>query len=677
MPSDLAPQAAPSRTRQLVLAAPALVVVVVAGVWSWRYGGFPATHWYPGAVGLLLVAGALAAGLRPCLRMQPRSVLIALGALALFTAWSFASIAWADDQGVAWDGANRTLLYLVMFAIPALSWLDGSRTLLVVGGWTAGILALAVWVLLALPDSVGPGPVVLGPGLGAPIGYANAQACLWLMAAWPAFVLSTRTVVAPALRGLFAAGTIVLIDLALLSESQGALIAAAISLVVLLACLPGRARALLGLLPVGIGVALSAPRVLDASDAVQKNRSAIEDLASVASPVLLAAALAGLIVGAAALGERRHPASPEVTRRARRAVAATAIVLAVLGAGAALRAAGSPVDRVQEEWRSFKRGAGVATAGRAGFSDGFGGARYDYYRVALGIIGDHPLQGVGADNFAQDYAARGRALEFSAYVHSIELRTLVHTGIVGGLLLALALGAMLATAWRAARTGGGRTLGVAVSAAATIGAVQWLVQGSADWFWEFPALGGAAFALLGVACALAPRRAVATAQGAPRAARLAGSGAGVALLLAAAASLVLPWTAAIEVQRAGDTWPKDPAAAFRQLDLAADLNPLSSQPALTEGTIALRLKRLKRARDAFTRALERDPREPYATLALGAIASQQGQRERALAFLRQAAELNRQDGVTRGALQQVRAGKPVDIAELLRQLEQLARDTQR
>lgn len=678
-------------------ALPTLLTVAVALFWAWRYGGLPVTRWYPGAVLLLVVLAALVFGARPRLRELSRPVQVALGALALFTAWSFASISWSDDQGAAWEGANRTLLYLVMFTIPALSRLDGPRALLVVGGWTLGIVVLGVAVLLRLPEAIGPGAAVLGPGVGAPTGYSNAQACLLVMAAWPALVLSTRAAVHPALRGLFAGGAVVLFDVALLSQSRGAEITAVILLVVLLVAFAGRVRSLVGLVPVAIGLVLTAPRMREVSGAVQDSPSAISELGTLAGPVLTAAILVGLAVLVLGLLERWRPPKPAFARRAGRVVAVGAIALAVVGAVVVLATVGAPVDRAQNGWDAFKRGGGVAAGGQDAFTNYVGGARYDYYRVALQLIEENPYRGVGADNFAQDYAARGRAIEFPAYVHSTELRTLVHTGIIGAVLLALALGAALVATWRAARVEAGRALSAAVGVAATMVALQWLVQGSADWFWEFPALGGAAFVMLGVACALAPERpspsvgprtdeppqddpptdAPVASRRAPRGLRLAGLAAGAVALVIAALSLVLPWTAAIEMQRASRVWPTDPAAAFRQLELAADLNPLSSRPAIVEGTIALRLGQADRATDAFTRALERDPREAYSTLALGALASQRGDREQALTLLRRAATLNRQDAITQGALAQVRDGERVDIDALLEQYEQIARDAVR
>lgn len=661
--------AATPRRSHVVNTVPALVVVAVLLVWSVFHGGFAATQWYPGAIGLVLVLAALLAGGRPSVAALPRVTQVALASLALFTAWSFASIAWADAKGVAWEGANRTLLYLAIFAICALSSLDAKRALLVVGSWTIGILVLAVCVLVRLPDAIGTGPAVLGPGLAAPVGYSNAEACLWLMAAWPALVLASRAALPPAVRGVFAGGSVVLFDIALLSESSGAAIAAGICLVMLLVALPGRVRTLLTLVPIAIGLAVTAPHVIDVSRARRDAATAIGDLASLAAPIIAAALVVAVLVTLLARLERGRPLAPATTRRVNRAVAAIVVALGVCGVGVVLAVVGNPVEAIDERWESFQLGATIDPA--TGTLAGFGGARYDYYRVAVDIIADHPAAGVGADNFAQDYAAQGRAGEFPAYVHSIELRTLVHTGLVGGLLLAAAFSAALVAAMRVAR--GGSAGAAAAAAAAAMVFVHWFVQGSADWFWEFPALGGVAFAMLGVACALVAHPAAVQRPRAPRTLRRGAIVLGVTLLAGCCASLAGPWASAVLIQRAGRAWPIDATAAFGQLDLAADLNPLSSRPLLVEGTIAVRLNRVPRAGASFAEALQRDPRNAYATLALAALASQRGDRARAFALIRRAARLNRQDSVTLGALAAVRAGKRIDIAGLLDQYERLAR----
>ena len=64
---------------------------------------------------------------------------------------------------------------------------------------------------------------------------------------------------------------------------------------------------------------------------------------------------------------------------------------------------------------------------------GFGSNRYDFYRVAFDEFLDHPVLGIGADNFQQEYLARGHSDETPRYPHSLELRALSQSGVVGTL----------------------------------------------------------------------------------------------------------------------------------------------------------------------------------------------------------------------------------------------------
>ena len=235
------------------------------------------------------------------------------------------------------------------------------------------------------------------------------------------------------------------------------------------------------------------------------------------------------------------------------------------------------------------------------------------------------------DNYTQQYLRHGRSLETPHYPHSVELRTLSQTGIVGGLLALMGLAAALVAAMRAMRPppelgpagegegeageregeGEGPTgtdaiggspddsLGRYVAAAALAGFGYWAVHGSVDWFWEFAGLGAPAFALLGLACALTPRRAAleGASEGAPRARvrRVALAVGMLALAAVVAASLVAPWLSQLEVQSAARVWPAAPAKAYARLHDAANLNPLSDEPDLLAGSIALRLGEVSRA----------------------------------------------------------------------------------
>src|SRR5687767_1836140 len=83
--------------------------VVVLGALAVSDAGYPVTAWAPGGIMLLALLGLALAVLPHQLQAVSRATRLAAGLLAAYTAWSYASIAWADDRGAAWTGANRTL----------------------------------------------------------------------------------------------------------------------------------------------------------------------------------------------------------------------------------------------------------------------------------------------------------------------------------------------------------------------------------------------------------------------------------------------------------------------------------------------------------------------------------------------------------------------------------------
>jgi tetratricopeptide (TPR) repeat protein len=141
---------------------------------------------------------------------------------------------------------------------------------------------------------------------------------------------------------------------------------------------------------------------------------------------------------------------------------------------------------------------------------------------------------------------------------------------------------------------------------------------------------------------------------------------GLALVGAAAVSLVLPWLSRMEVQSAARAWPTATASAYAELNEAAALNPLSDEPYLVAGSIALRRGELQRADGEFELALRRTPGDVYATLERGAIASTRGQRDAALALLRRASQLAPRDSLITQALAIGRRGGRVSVRQLNR-----------
>ncbi len=658
-------------------------------VWATDQAGYPLTHWAPGGLIVLALVGIAAAIVPPRIGEMPRAVKIALLALAAYTVLSFLSILWAGSPGDAWEGANRTLLYLLVFILFAAWPQRGASAALLLVAWTLAMVALAGFALLH--EANGNIATLLPEGrLAYPTGYPNANAAQWLMAFWPAVLLARSERLWWGLRGVLAGGAVLLACVALLSQSRGSLYATPVMAVLVFALLPGRLRTFAVLVPIVVAIGAVAPTALRVSDRINSASDPRGALHSATVAIFAASLLAGIVVAGAAALEARRSLPPAAAARVRRGVGAVAILtlVAILAGGWA--AAGNPLTRLEHGWESFKGGYVTTNHSASRLTSGLGSNRYDFYRVALNEFAAHPLVGIGVDNYAQQYLLHGRSKETPHYPHSVELRTLIQTGLAGALLALVGLGAALFAGARALRgPDGPDPLARAVAAAALAGFAYWAVHGSVDWFWEFAGLGAPAFALLGLSCALAPRvpprplpsEPPASPAASPRrtsAARRAWAPAAGALLTAVliAASFAAPWLSERQVQRAAREWPTHPANAYARLNDAARLNPLSDEPYLVAGSIALRFGDLPRADREFSLALGRVPNGAYATLERGAIASSTGHQRAALALLGRAARLNPRDPLAREALLLARRGLRVDVGELnrsiLREAQQLS-----
>jgi O-antigen ligase/polysaccharide polymerase Wzy-like membrane protein len=629
-------------------------------------GGYEASSWYPAALFLL---GLLAVTLivRPGSGRPPPAAMAAAGLLLAYAVWSYLSISWADDQGVAVDGAGRALLYAVTFALFALWALDGRAGLMLVGLLGLGIAGIGLVELLKLGTAEDPGAFFIDKRLAEPVGYHNGNVALWFTGFWPCAMLAARREVPALLRGLALGGTGLLVGLALMGQSRGWFFSVPLVLCFFVAVAPGRGRVIAVLLASALaGLAMAGP-VLDVYGAIEAGEGLAGRVDSAAHAILLAAGTLTVIGFGAGLLDRRVSVPASVARATSRALVALA-VLAVLTAGAvAIVTTGDPVDSISDAWSEFKRGE-LPAGGETRFTASLGSGRYDIWRVAWSRFEAEPLHGIGADNFQQDYLADGKTLELPRFPHSVELRVLSQTGLVGALLLLGALVAAAAAALGARRHDPGP--GAAAVAAASTVCLYWLVHGSVDWFWELPGLGCAAFAMLGVAVGLAPRRAgrgvgpatkSPAASGRPMALTVVLAAAGAIAALAATLALALPWLAERRVSRAVEIYRASPAAAYEELSRAGSLNPLSSRAPLVAATIALELDDLARAREDFRRALERNPRDQYAHLELGLIAAQAGRRREALAHLSRAAQLSPRDATTRRVLTATRRGRTVNL----------------
>jgi O-Antigen ligase len=487
---------------------------------------------------------------------------------------------------------------------------------------------------------------------------------LWFSGIWPCLVLAGRQAVPVPLRGLLLAACGPLIGLTILGQSRSWFFALPFVLVLALVLVPGRGRTLAALAAIGIALLAMLGPLIDLYD--RWETASQPALVDDATRAILLASAGLLVVGLlAALVDRRVKVPRETARRISGAAVAATALLAVGGLVAFAASKDDPVGELSDAWDEFKESGGEpGDFGSSRFGGSLGNYRYDYWRVAWENFEDHPLIGVGADNYQLDYLERGDTGGATPrYTHSLELRVISHTGLVGVLLLGGAMVcALVASAPFAVRARAG--LGPATVGACLMVFAYWVVHGSADWLWEFPALGGSAFAMLGVAAALASLGRADPAAGVPRRFLVAGA----AIMLVATASLTVTWLAERDLRTALRTADTDPLGALDRLDRGRGLNPLSTNFDKASGVILARQGRLDEAAIEYREVIERTPRDSYAELQLGAIASELDQRSEALQHLRRASELAPRDRTIRQSLRTVEEGRKLNVNRLDRQI---------
>ena len=356
-------------------------------------------------------------------------------------------------------------------------------------------------------------------------------------------------------------------------------------------------------------------------------------------------------------------------------------MLAIAGGAAGALAAthGQPVQFVKRQLNGFTHEDSGGT--RSHFAT-VGSGRYDVWRVAFKGFVANPVGGLGQDNFENYYVVHRRTDEEPAWPHSLEMRLLATTGIVGFLLFAGFLVSALRGAVRAVRSPPVRTtLGPAVCAAALLPLVVWLLHGSIDWFWEMPALSAPALGFLAMALAFdrpQPAAPDSPAVGAadtdppsqkprrgPRARSRLTAGAGVIALIAATVALGFPYLSVREVSEASNVQSSAPGAALDDLRLAADLNPLSATPGQMGGQIALVNGLWSQAQQRYQQAVDRDSGAWLSWFGEGLADSALGQNLAATRALRRAASINHQQPVIQRALARVDTTHPLQPAQAL------------
>jgi len=302
------------------------------GTSAFFFGYYGTTVWEPIALGSLALLLALLLA-RP---VVPRGASAwAVAALIGLWLWSLLSSSWAEagDQAVTY--ANRWLLYAVVLTVLLMLVRGPAARRLLIGSATAGILAVVVYVLARLLLDQG-SALFVGNRLNGPLDYINAQATYLLVGLWPLVALAERAR-SPVVGGLSVFAAVQLVAMAVLTQSRGALLALAVSVILMMIVVPGRLRRAWVLTAVSLGVAIAIPAL---RDVINSGGSA---LTNPPDSTLRSAAEASLAGGAVAGAGTAAIARTGAATGAGAAGAATGVAGADTGVGASLCASGSQV----------------------------------------------------------------------------------------------------------------------------------------------------------------------------------------------------------------------------------------------------------------------------------------------------------------------------------------------
>lgn len=587
-------------------------------------GGFFPESWSWVAVGTLFVATLL-------LIVRPRTSLRALdlvflGGLVLYGGWIALSTLWSTTTPGAIDDGWRMLAYVGAVGLCLLV-LERRTVPQLLGGVLAGVVLVAGYALLTrlLPDRFGGLENLSTLRLSDPVGYWNGLAIYSAMGTLLALGFAARAR-HPLARGLSAALPVVLLTAMYFTFSRGAWIALGIGLTAAVAVDARRLQLVLTGLVIAPWAALALVFAARA-DALSTQGASLDNavdqggnLLALVAVFALAAAACG---GGLALAGRRVAVGAGV----RAGFAGALVLLALAGAGTIWAEYGSPWSLAERGWNQFRaspKSTGADVSGR--LFDLSSNGRVDLWTVAWGDFESNPLAGKGASSFEQSWYERRPDTAVARDAHSLYLETLAELGLVGGVLLALALGTPLVAFVRARRSP--RVVG------AFAAYVAFLAHAGVDWDWE---LAGVTLVALLAGCALVARaRPDDPPRELPRALKVAAPAAAALLALVAVVSVMstVPLGKAREAALVTD-W----ATAEREARRAQDWAPWSSDAWRLLGEAQLGQGRVAAARKSFRQAAAKDPGKWLLHLEL-AITSTGAEQRRAIAA---ASRLNPRD----------------------------------
>jgi hypothetical protein len=516
-----------------------------------------------------------------------RNAELAGACLAVIAALATLSMAWAADQGRAFEEATRAWTYLGLFVLAAGT-ASGRGRREWVTGLTIGLTVVAGIALFAYlhPGTLNSGVPEIPNAAGRlsyPIGYWNAIASMLaaagvLLAFWAARASEIR------LRSIAVAVLPLVLLATWLTHSRGGILALLVGWAILAAAGGRRRRqviaivigALGGLVLIGVASRMHALT----GGLLNDTRNTEGDWLTLL--VLVVTVVTGVVAWRA---DGWWPL-PRIDRPTM--ITAGWIVACVLLFGLVIW---NPVARFNEFRKPPPVHTRATVAQRASVSDVSSHGRWQFWTAALHAFESEPVHGIGAGGFEQYWGEHATFQRFVVNPHSLFLQQLAELGLLGLIPLAGFAAAVAVAAWR--RLTHGRTRDPGVLLAVIVSAV---VGAAVDWTWQFPVVVAPA-----VVCA-----ALLTSSAGPKLLTRGGR-------RLAAAALVSGWIG---------------LAAVSLLALAK-LEMVRSRDAASAGNVQTSIDR---ARDA--RALEPWASEPYTQLAL--LAERRRDYPSALAYLKAA-----------------------------------------
>jgi hypothetical protein len=496
---DEAPTAAQSFFNRLgvaglIAAAPASILFL-----SFNDGGF-----FPDTTGLAAIGLAVLLVLRTTLAEHPfagynKQLAVPLLALAFFGLWQLGSALWSHDTARALDEYDRTLLYLLAFALFGSIPRTRTRMRWLIRALAAGLTAVCLAGLISrvLPHVWPTTPNFFANRLNYPLTYWNAEGLLAAVTTILLIHLTASEEEHPVMRVLGAIFVPATAATLLLTFSRGAIAVGVIGLAVYLVF--GRPRRVLGAAVAIVPTSAIALHTAYAAELLASSHptshAAVIQGRHVAVTVGLCMLAAGAVRAVMLLPDlwlSRATSNIQIPKPPLLPTAMIGVTVLVIGV-LALSLSGF----VGREYHRFAHASlPTSRVTRNRLSSISGENRAEQWRIALHAFRQKPLLGQGAGTFEFSYAQRRSSSLSVTDAHSLYLQTLAELGIVGlGLIAILILGLLVMLARRC--RGRERSVYAVLFAVACV----WAVHAGVDWDWEMPAatlwlfiIGGAALA---------------------------------------------------------------------------------------------------------------------------------------------------------------------------------------